>query len=199
MSDDTEAALAALRDHFEEGLRERLATIGEALAALPSEEALERAHRLAHSLTGAAATFGRPALARRARVLERYLKGLMAGAEIDSARIGHYFARIEACLEGEPAPEPRLCLAGQERFLFELEREGFEVSCCAEPLELIEAVAAEAPAAIVVDSEEAQADEFEAMIEAIQQCREVALPVVRLDSGDAPASARDKVRAALAP
>ncbi len=83
-TDSIQKQLAALRQGFVEQLPQRLATLGAAHEAWCSGGAaeLEEYHRLAHSLTGAGATFGCERISQLARQLEHYLKQLSdAGGE----------------------------------------------------------------------------------------------------------------------
>ncbi len=83
-TDSIQRQLAALRQGFVEQLPQRLATLGAAHEAWCSGGAaeLEEYHRLAHSLTGAGATFGCERISQLARQLEHYLKQLSdAGGE----------------------------------------------------------------------------------------------------------------------
>jgi periplasmic divalent cation tolerance protein len=78
---DAEAQLSELRDSFRPRLAERVGEIEAAWEALRSASApsgvldlRRRLHRLAHSLAGAAGTFGFPAVGDAARTLERRLQ-----------------------------------------------------------------------------------------------------------------------------
>jgi HPt (histidine-containing phosphotransfer) domain-containing protein len=72
-----------LRRYFAGRLPERLAEIEEASVAAReagwAAEPMLRFHRLAHSLVGAGATFGFPAVTEHARTLERLLKARLDG------------------------------------------------------------------------------------------------------------------------
>jgi len=83
-----------LRRYFAERLPVRLAEIEDACRATREAgwtgEPLKTFHRLAHSLAGAGATFGFPAVSEAARGLERLLKELLAESAEgtpDAARI----------------------------------------------------------------------------------------------------------------
>ncbi|HJX29179.1 MAG TPA: diguanylate cyclase [Thermoanaerobaculia bacterium] len=122
---EPENTLGSLRQHFAGRLPERLRELEEAWrnarAAGWREEEAKTAHRLAHSLVGAGATFGFPAVTTTARLLEQRLKpvALGSGPPPDDAavtellacirRAGDLSAPAEAS-EGpaEPEPAPRL-------------------------------------------------------------------------------------------
>lgn len=77
MEDSIEEQLAALRRTFITQLPDRVSALYEAHVTWSKEgsgEILTEYHRLAHSLTGAGATFGCDAISQSARVLERFLK-----------------------------------------------------------------------------------------------------------------------------
>jgi periplasmic divalent cation tolerance protein len=86
-ADDPAAQLAELRDLFRPRLAERVGEIEAAWEALraapePALESLRRLHRLAHSLAGAAGTFGFPAVGNAARALERHLQSAAAATAV---------------------------------------------------------------------------------------------------------------------
>lgn len=112
--DSIQAQLAALRQGFAEQLPQRLATIAAAHAAWYDSGAPERLaeyHRLAHSLTGAGATFGFERVSQTARRLERYLKELIEGGHppsperlLEAARL---LDAVRAAALGVPQPEEK--------------------------------------------------------------------------------------------
>jgi periplasmic divalent cation tolerance protein len=86
-AEDAAAQLAELRDFFRPRLTERVREIEaawEALREAPNaadgslDDSRRRLHRLAHSLGGAAGTFGFPAVGDAARELERHLQSAEA-------------------------------------------------------------------------------------------------------------------------
>jgi HPt (histidine-containing phosphotransfer) domain-containing protein len=85
-----------LRRYFAERLPIRLAEIEDACRAARETgwtgEPLKTFHRLAHSLAGAGATFGFPAVSEAARGLERLLKEMLAESTEGTPP---YAARIE--------------------------------------------------------------------------------------------------------
>lgn len=97
---EPESSLGSLRQHFSGRLPERLREIEDAwrnaCASDWREEEAKTAHRLAHSLVGAGATFGFPAVTAAARLLEQRLKpvALGAGAPPDDATVAELLAGI---------------------------------------------------------------------------------------------------------
>ena len=87
-----------LRRYFAGRLPARIAEIEEALAAARAAgwtgEPLRTAHRLAHSLKGAGATFGFPEVSELARGLDRLLAGEDPGAR--EGEIEEVLARLRA-------------------------------------------------------------------------------------------------------
>lgn len=81
---DLRAQVALLRQDFVRSLPQRMALIDELWAAWcgapgrMDKEAADALHRVVHSLTGAGATFGFPAISDGARELERLLRALLA-------------------------------------------------------------------------------------------------------------------------
>ncbi|ALP54537.1 hypothetical protein Tel_16035 [Candidatus Tenderia electrophaga] len=169
-----QAQLEALRENFIAKLPERLAALEAGLEtwrASGDEAALSEFHRIAHSLTGAGATFGCELLSTAARALERQLVG------VDSARD---FAALEALLEAvrravdeakredyvKPEPVVALPLVKHEaRVVYILEEEaaeraglarqlehfGYTAQVFATPLALKDAVAVQRPAAMIAE------------------------------------------------
>lgn len=80
------AKLNAMQDKFKAGLPARLAEIQQAWkqvqAIADGDESLAILHRLLHTLTGSAGTFGYQQLSRDSRALEILLKGLVSLADI---------------------------------------------------------------------------------------------------------------------
>jgi diguanylate cyclase (GGDEF)-like protein len=178
---EPENTLDALRQHFAGRLPERLREIEEAWrnarAAGWRQEEAKTAHRLAHSLVGAGATFGFPAVTTTARLLEQRFKpvALGAGPPPDDAAVTGLLAEIrragvlptpEAGPESPPDPEPAPRTGDQERklvFLVEsdpeigpwlaqqLERFGYRVRLLERAEEIEEEVEREPPAAILID------------------------------------------------
>jgi diguanylate cyclase (GGDEF)-like protein len=130
---DAESSLDALRQHFSGRLPERLREIEDAWqnarAAGWRENEAKTAYRLAHSLAGAGATFGFPAVTTAARLLEQRLKPVAQGAgqPPDDATVNELLAGIRRAgdvpvqppvqtpvqapapeIPAEPEPVPRL-------------------------------------------------------------------------------------------
>jgi chemotaxis protein histidine kinase CheA len=84
-SEDTVPELESLQEYFAARLPDRLRELEEAWdrvrEAAWSEPALKDFHRLVHSLVGAGATFGFPALTVASRALERRLLSVLRGGE----------------------------------------------------------------------------------------------------------------------
>lgn len=135
--------LKELQEYFAGRLPERLAELEDAWSAVAAsgwqEEEVRKLHRLAHSLTGAGATFGFPEVSRTARALERFLKTVLEQIALDGAGPAgeDVFEHVERLLEGvqiaaqappvPPAPLPvrpeRDPARGDERLVFLIEED----------------------------------------------------------------------------
>jgi chemotaxis protein histidine kinase CheA len=86
---ENDPGVEELRQYFAGRLPERLTEVESAGTAAHeagwSAEPLRHFHRLAHSLVGAGATFGFPAVTEHARTLERLLKAHLNGGPPPSA------------------------------------------------------------------------------------------------------------------
>lgn len=182
---EPENTLDALRQHFAGRLPERLREIEEAwrnarTAGWRAEEA-KTAHRLAHSLVGAGATFGFPAVTTAARLLEQRFKpvALGSGPPPDDRTVIELLTGIhraadlpalaedpESAPESDPEPGPTPPAVDQDRklvFLVEadpeagpwlaqqLERFGYRVRLLEGVEGLEEEVEREPPSAILID------------------------------------------------
>ncbi|MEA2605074.1 MAG: hypothetical protein QOF89_6066 [Acidobacteriota bacterium] len=98
---EVDPAAEELRLYFAGRLPERLAELEAARAAARdagwTAEPLRHFHRLAHSLVGTGATFGFPEVTEHARVLERLLKGCLAGGvEVEDGTVETILDRLRA-------------------------------------------------------------------------------------------------------
>lgn len=120
---DAESTLGSLRQHFAGRLPERLREIEDAwrnaCAADWRPEEAKTTHRLAHSLVGAGATFGFPAVTSAARLLEQRLKPVAQGAgpPPDDATVTELLASIRQAGDLQvqaPAQAPAEALPQEE-------------------------------------------------------------------------------------
>ncbi len=177
-----EISSASLRSYFAARLPERLREIEDAWeqarAAGWTEEEARTFHRLAHSLAGAGATFGFPAVTDAARRLEQRLKPVTQGATPppDDAQVAELLAglrqasqtpsQLPAEAEGHlsiPAAVSTDDMARKDVLLVEgdpalgpwlslqLERFGYRVRLLEQPEELVAEVERAAPSAILID------------------------------------------------
>ncbi len=177
--DKLKIQLEALRRNFIDQLPQRLAALEAGLAAWRlgwGETELAEFHRLAHSLTGAGATFGCEALSQVARMLEKQL--VSAESAKDLAEVERLLNEIRLAIQvaGEDAyvePElpvahesqsqPKDMQAGKTVYILEdeagcriqlaaqLEYFGYRAEVFATPSELKVAVERQAPAIIIAD------------------------------------------------
>ncbi len=113
--DDVAQKLQAVRQNFLDGLPGRLGDIeslyNDGCIKQRDFHALEEFHRLVHSLTGTAGTFGEQVLSKKARELEIYLKNLIADSEteetafddMDFALIEKHLVEIASLIHGNEA------------------------------------------------------------------------------------------------
>lgn len=103
-----EPGSASLRDYFAARLPERLREVDEAWERVRAsgwqEEDTRTFHRLAHSLTGAGATFGFPAVTDAARALEQRLKpAAQGGTPPEDAAVAELLAELHRAASRGPA------------------------------------------------------------------------------------------------
>lgn len=169
-----QAQLEALRENFIAKLPERLAALEAGLEtwrASGDEAALSEFHRIAHSLTGAGATFGCELLSTAARALERQLVSVDSARDVEALEALLEAVRRavgEAKREGYVGPEPVVALpvvkhearvvyileeeaAEREGLARQLEHFGYSARVFATPLALKDAVAAQRPAAMIAE------------------------------------------------
>jgi periplasmic divalent cation tolerance protein len=94
--------IAALTEEFRQGLPARIARIREGIAAWHDRgeaTGLDDAERAAHSLAGAAGSFGFPWVGEAARQLERLLEGAQAGAP-GAAEVNHALSVLALAVDG---------------------------------------------------------------------------------------------------
>lgn len=101
--------LGALQEYFAGRLPERLREIEEAWRAVQgsawSDEPLRLFHRLAHSLAGAGATFGFPAVTEASRDLEQRLKAVIQGSPPpEGSEVELLLDRLSRSAAGSPTP-----------------------------------------------------------------------------------------------
>lgn len=101
---EDDPGVAELRRYFAGRLPERLTEVEEAGAAAREAgwagEPLRHFHRLAHSLVGAGATFGFPAVTEHARTLERILKNhLDGGPPPPATEVAEILGRLRTAAE----------------------------------------------------------------------------------------------------
>jgi diguanylate cyclase (GGDEF)-like protein len=177
MADETrlQEQLSALRQQFVEGLPARLAALEAALEKWrSSQDAAELAefHRLAHSLTGAGATFGCEALSQMARALERQLTSAEQARDFET--VERLLTEVrEACSKAgreeyvAPVlpPQPLTQVLHERRVVYileegetegkslaaQLEHFGYATEVFSTPLALKEAVQTRRPAAIIIE------------------------------------------------
>lgn len=180
-SSDPVLELKELQEYFAGRLPERLAELEDAWTAVAAsgweEGQVRTLHRLAHSLTGAGATFGFPEVSRTARVLERFLKTALDGTGPSGEDV---FEHVERLLEGvqraaQAPPVPPIPLPirperdpdrGDERLVFLIEEDAEQAAGLAVQLRhygyrvhvldrqrdtLAEEVAREHPDVLIVD------------------------------------------------
>ncbi len=198
--DRVRAQIAALQERFVAGLPDRLAQLEQAFGRWRREGAgLDEFHRLAHSLTGAGATFGCAALSQAARELESYLKALaLADGAVQSgdlARIRQLLTALdelarqaagEAPVVATPAPVAPLYLLDGDavalnRLALALSRAGFRVEAFNRCDGLLEAMVATAPRAVVVQAQ-LLAEDGESLqtLADLQACQPEVAPLILL-------------------
>lgn len=211
MSDATDSIqkqLAALRKGFVEQLPKRLATIGaahESWRERGTAASLDEYHRLAHSLTGAGATFGCNHISQLARQLENHLKQLGdTGGEVsmkDFIKAGMLLDDIRAELSGtdcsilaaEDPQDEELSAPPGSRLIYLLENRetsrtnishqlegfGYCVERFGDSAALRQAVSEQCPAVIMTDIDlpEGKRAGIECIV-TLQQQRTTPLPVV---------------------
>lgn len=204
-NDKIQAQMQVLKDKFVAGLPDRLVRLNQAFAGWQRSgdgEQLEAFHRLAHSLTGAGATFGCGEVSQAARELEVYLKALaVPGVAQQAADLNHINGLLAAVAKaaqqaggGEvPAsePEPLLYLldgdaAGRSQLMLGLSRSGYAVEAFASVDEVLEAMVASRPGAMVaqVASLVADADALQTLMD-LQACQATPVPLLLLGADGA--------------
>lgn len=178
------AKLETLRQSFVAQLPTRFTDIDTAwqqvLAGDGDQAALATVHRLVHSLTGTAGTFGMMELSEHARATERLLKGMVAQQDALAAperdQVATMIAQLRDYVDGpEPAPQrqreasrirvagnaaegPRVLLMTRDRALTEelsaqIEFFGYELLVAEDTGELLELADAQHPAALVIEAQ----------------------------------------------
>ncbi len=204
-NDKIQAQMQVLKDKFVAGLPDRLVRLNQAFAGWQQSgdgEQLEAFHRLAHSLTGAGATFGCGEVSQAARELEVYLKALaVPGVAQQAADLNHINGLLAAVAKaaqqaggGEvPAsePEPLLYLldgdaVGRSQLVLGLSRSGYAVEAFASVDEVLEAMVASRPGAMVaqVASLVADADALQTLMD-LQACQATPVPLLLLGADGA--------------
>jgi diguanylate cyclase (GGDEF)-like protein len=178
MQGELELGDASLRDYFAARLPERLREVEEAWeqarASGWSEDEARTFHRLTHSLAGAGATFGFPAVTDAARLLERRLKPIAQGTQPppDDAMVAALLAGIRQAGQTADAPKPAAAPAvpagekGRRSLLLvesdpelgpwlaqQLERFDYRVRLLERPDQLADGLASEPPSAILLDQD----------------------------------------------
>jgi diguanylate cyclase (GGDEF)-like protein len=174
LQDDTELGSTSLRDYFAARLPDRLREVEEAWEQARrsgwGEAEARTFHRLAHSLTGAGATFGFPAVTEAARLLERHLKPIVQGTAPppDDAVVADLLAGLRHASQlpvGAPGTSPsRADEPGRKTLLLveedpevgpwlaqQLERFGYGVRRLEQPDQLAAEIERDPPSAILID------------------------------------------------
>ncbi|HGX93109.1 MAG TPA: hypothetical protein ENK35_07315 [Candidatus Tenderia sp.] len=206
-NDKIQAQMQVLKDKFVAGLPDRLVRLNQAFAGWQRSgdgEQLEAFHRLAHSLTGAGATFGCGEVSQAARELEVYLKALaVPGVAQQAADLNHINGLLAAVAKaaqqaggGEVqvlASEPERLLylldgdaAGRSQLMLGLSRSGYAVEAFASVDEVLEAMVASRPGAMVaqVASLVADADALQTLMD-LQACQATPVPLLLLGADGA--------------
>jgi diguanylate cyclase (GGDEF)-like protein len=177
VEDGLQIGSVTLQDYFAARLPDRLREVEEAWeqarAAGWPEEAARTFHRLAHSLTGAGATFGFPAVTEAARLLEQSLKPVAQGTAPppDDDTVAGLLAGLRRSAQ-LPAPDEAAASvpagddAGRKTVLLveadpargpwlaqQLERFGYRVRLLEQPDELAAEIARDPPCALLMDQE----------------------------------------------
>lgn len=176
LRDETELGSASLRDYFAARLPDRLREVEEAweLARASGWHEMEARtfHRLAHSLAGAGATFGFPAVTDAARLLEQRLKPVAQGTAPppDDTVVAELLAGLRRASQMPAAPSSSTASAahadepGKKTILLvenepeaglwlaqQLERFGYGVRLLEQPDRLGAEIERDPPSAILVD------------------------------------------------
>ena len=164
-----ELGSASLRDYFAARLPARLREVEEAweqvLASGWQPDDTRTFHRLAHSLAGAGATFGFPAVTEAARLLEQLLKPVVQGASPppDDDTVAALLAGLHRASRLPAGAETSSTGSGKSVLLVasdpelgpwiaqQLERFGYRVRLLEQPDRLAEEIEREPPCALLLD------------------------------------------------
>jgi len=106
--------IATLTEEFRQGIPARIARIREGIAAWRDQHeaaGLDDAERAAHSLAGAAGSFGFPKVGEAARQLERLLESAQAGGPAGGEDVAHALSALALAVDGvAPLDAAERCL-----------------------------------------------------------------------------------------